>query len=147
VAAWRCCSPTSSHNTVALTGLSARSRRSCTIALLTTIIPLDPDNTIEQRIEHPSCPKQIIKRPQRARRRWAGWALEIGPRGRHEQMAAIRQHHDQLQPPMPMHPADQLERAALPRMPRPHDPYRSRKAIEVGLVSCSPSHVLTINGW
>jgi hypothetical protein len=147
VAAWRCCSPTSSHNTVAPTGLSARSRRSCTNALLRAIIALGPDALLKQRIEHPSRAEQCIQRPQRPRRERAGRALEIRPRGRHEQMAAVRQHHDQLQALMPVHPADQLKRPALPCMPRPHDPDRSREAIEVGLVSCSSSQALTINGW
>ena len=48
-----------------------------------------------------------------------GRALQIRPRRRHQQMAAVGQHQDQLQPPTAAHPPHQLKRAALPRMTRP----------------------------
>jgi hypothetical protein len=63
-------------------------------------------------------------------------AFEICPCGRDEQGAAVRQHQDQLELPAAAHPADQLKRATLQRVARPHDTDRRREAVEVGSVSC-----------
>jgi hypothetical protein len=106
------------------------------------MIALGEDDTVQQRLQHPPDREQIIKRGQRARLgrlRRGGRRLKIRPRGRNEQRAAVRQHHDQLQPAPAAHPTPQLKRAALPRMRTPNDPHRRREAIEVGLVSCLPS--------
>ena len=95
-------------------------------------------------VQHPPRDQQILKRTQgllatcRAtrRRRRHRLTLQVGPRRRDQRAAAVRQHQDQLQPPLAAHPPDQLKRAALQRVPRPHDPDRRREAIEVGSVSC-----------
>jgi hypothetical protein len=96
-------------------------------------------------VEHATHRQQILKRAQRLlatcratsrRRRRHRLTLQIGPRRRNQQPAAIRQHQNQLQPPTTAHPPDQLKRATLQRMARPHDPDRRREAIEVGSVSC-----------
>jgi hypothetical protein len=101
--------------------------------------PLGQDDTINQPIQDASHGEQISERSQRPRLDRLGRGLQVGPHRRHHQMAAVRQHEDQLQPTPPAHPPHQLKRAALPRMPRPHDPHRRREAIEVGSVSCLPS--------
>jgi len=102
------------------------------------IIPLAQDDTLNQRAEDSARRQQILKRSQRARPRRLDRALQIGPRRRHHQVAAVRQHHDQLQPAATAHPPHHLKRAALPRVTRPHNPHRRREAIEVGSLSCLP---------
>jgi hypothetical protein len=102
------------------------------------MIPLAQDRTLKQRLKHPPHREQIIKRAERPRRR-LDRAPQISPRGRDHQMTAVRQHHDQLQPTMTVHPTHQLKRAALPRVTRPKNPHRRRETIEVGLMSCLPS--------
>jgi hypothetical protein len=142
IAAWRCRSPINSHNAAAGAALSANSRRNCTIGPPTAcpgIIALGQDDTLEQRVKNPSRGEQIIKRRQRPRPGRVGRDLQIGPRRRDEQVASVRQHHNQLQAPAAPHPPHQLKRAALPRVPRPPNPDRRREAIEVGSVSCLPS--------
>ena len=62
IAVWRCSSPTSSHNATAGAGLSASSRRNCTIAPRSRIIARSQDDTLKQRLEHPSRGEQILKR-------------------------------------------------------------------------------------
>jgi len=103
------------------------------------MIALGQDDTLEQRLEHPSRGEQIPKRAQRPRPDRPRRGLQIGPRGRDHQMTGVRQDQDQLQPPAPVHPAHQLKRLSLPRMRASDDPHRRREAIEVGLVSCVPS--------
>jgi hypothetical protein len=110
------------------------------------IIPLAQDDTLKQRLEHPPRRQQIIKRSQRARPGRFDRALQIGPRRRHHQVAAVRQHHDQLEPAAAAHPSHQLKRAALPRVTRPQHPHRRREAIEVGSVSRLPLIVSTTSG-
>src|ERR1039458_130273 len=82
--------------------------------------------------------QQAPHRPPRPRLERLDRTLQIRPRRRDQQPTAVRQHQDQLQPPPAAHPPDQLERAALQRMPLPNDPDRRREPIEVGLVSCLP---------
>jgi hypothetical protein len=117
IARWRCCSPTSSHNATAGAGLPASSRRSCTIDPRDLIISLGQDDTPNQRPQDLSHRQQIRERSERARHRRSRRRLQIGPGGWDQQMTAVRQHQDQLQPPPPAHPAHQLERATLPRVP------------------------------
>jgi hypothetical protein len=62
--------------------------------------------------------------------------IEICPFCGDQQATAVPKHHDQLKLALAAHPARQLERAALKRVTRPHDPHRRREAIEVGSVSC-----------
>jgi hypothetical protein len=97
------------------------------------------DATPQQTVEHATRLKQIGERGKRARRRLLGGRLEIGPPGRDQRAAAVRQDEDQLEPPAATHPADQLKRAALQWVTRPHDPHPLREAVEVGSVSCLPS--------
>jgi hypothetical protein len=111
------------------------------------IISLPADDTLQQRLQHPPRGEEIIKRPQRPGRWRLGRRLQVGPGGREQQTAAIRELDDQLQPPVTAHPPDQLKRAALPRVSRPQHPNRRRVAIEVGLVSCLPSPASTSRGW
>jgi len=66
-------------------------------------------------------------------------ALEICPICGDEQATAVLKHEDQLELAPAAHPAGQLERAALKRMARAHNPDQRREAIEVGSVSCLPS--------
>jgi hypothetical protein len=103
------------------------------------IIPRAQDDTLNQRVQDSARHQQIVKRSQRARPGRFDRALQIGPRRRHHQVAAVRKHQDQLEPAAAAHPPHQLERAALPRVTRPHHPHRRREAIEVGSVSCLPS--------
>jgi hypothetical protein len=103
------------------------------------IIALGQDDTLKQRLEHPSRGEQILKRAQRPRPRRLRRGLQIGPNGRDHQMAAVRQDQDQLKAPAPVHPTHQFKRLSLPGMRAPDDPHRRRVAIEVGLVSCVPS--------
>jgi hypothetical protein len=103
------------------------------------MIALAQDDTLEQRLEHPSRREQIVKRAQRPRPDRLRCGLQIGPRGRDHQMTGVRQDQDQLKAPAPVHPAHQLKRLPLPRMRAADDPDRWREAIEVGLVSCVPS--------
>jgi len=65
--------------------------------------------------------------------------LEICPFCGDEQATAVLKHEDQIELAPPAHPAGQLERAALKRVARAHNPDRRREAIEVGSVSCLPS--------
>jgi hypothetical protein len=102
------------------------------------IIPLAQDDTLNQRVQDSARRQQILKRSQRARPGRFDRALQIGPRRRHHQVAAVRQDQDQLQSAAAAHPPHQLKRAALPRMTRPHDPHGCREAVEVGSVSCLP---------
>ena len=71
IAATRCSSPSSSHNATAGAGLSARSRRNCTLCLLAArleaIILPGQDATPEHPIEHPPRRKQAPERPERPR--------------------------------------------------------------------------------
>jgi predicted metal-dependent phosphoesterase TrpH len=110
------------------------------------IIPLAQDDTLNQPVQDSARSQQIVKRSQRARPGRFDRALQIRPRRRHHQVAAVRQHQDQLEPAATAHPAHQRKGAALPRMTRPHDPHRRREAIEVGSVSCLPSIASTISG-
>jgi len=103
------------------------------------IIPLAQDDTLNQRVQDSARSQQIVKRSQRARPGRFDRALQIRPRRRHHQVAAVRQHQDQIEPAATAHPPHQLKRAALPRVTRPHDPHRRREAVEVGSVSCLPS--------
>jgi len=146
IALWRWDSPTSSHNATAGAGLSASSRRNCTLGLLSAIIALRPDDTLKQRHQHPPCREQIAKRTERPGQRRLDRALQISPRGRNHQVAAVGQHHDQLQPPTAAHPAHQLKRLSLPRVTRANDPHPRREAIEVGSVSCLPLRRFRIRG-
>jgi len=66
-------------------------------------------------------------------------ALEICPFCGDQQATTVLKHHDQLKLALAAHPARHLERAALKRVARAHDPHRRREAIEVGSVSCLPS--------
>jgi hypothetical protein len=102
------------------------------------IISLPADETLQQRLQHPPRGEQIVERPQRSGRWRLGRGLQVGPGGRQQQTAAVRELDDQLQPPVAAHPPGQLKRAALPRVSRPQHPNRRREAIEVGLVSCVP---------
>ncbi len=88
------------------------------------MIALGQDDTLEQRLEHPSRREQILERAQRPRpdRRWRG--LQIGPRGRDHQMAGVRQDQDQLKAPTAVHPSHQLKRLSLPRVSSSDDPHR-----------------------
>jgi predicted metal-dependent phosphoesterase TrpH len=115
--------------------------------LASQIIAPGPDDTAPRRqiaaqtitqhpVQDPPRRQQILQRAQRPRHSRAHRALQISPRRRDQQPAAIRQHQDQLQPPAAAHPPDQLKRAARLRVARPHHPHARRKAIEVGLVSC-----------
>jgi hypothetical protein len=61
IAAWRCCSPTSSHNATAGAALSANSRRNCTIGPRRRIIALAQDGTVKQWLKHPQRGEQLIK--------------------------------------------------------------------------------------
>ena len=63
-------------------------------------------------------------------------ALKICPFCGDKQGTAVLEHQDQLKLAPATHPARQLERAALKRVARAHDPYHRREAIEVGSVSC-----------
>jgi len=147
IAVCRCCSPTSSHNATAGAGLSANSRRNCTIGPRRLIIALAQDGTLKQRLHHPPCGEQVIERAQRpSGRRWVGRRVQVGPRGRNQKVAAVRQHQDQLKLAAPAHPAQQLKRLSLPRVPPPQHPHRRREAIEVGLMSCLPSIVSATSG-
>jgi hypothetical protein len=110
------------------------------------IIAPGQDDTLDQPLQHPPRLQEIVKGAQRPRRRRPGRPPQVGPRGRDHQMAAVWQHHDQLEPAASAHPPHQLKRAVLPRMPRPHDPHPRRKAIEVGNVSCLPLIASTISG-
>ncbi|MBV8868658.1 MAG: hypothetical protein JOY65_04480 [Acetobacteraceae bacterium] len=103
------------------------------------MIALALDDTLEHRIEHPAGGEQIIQRRQRPRLQCLDRRLQVGPCRRDQQASAIRQRHEQLQPTVAVHPAGQLKRPALPRMPTTDDPHRRREAIEVGSVSCLPS--------
>jgi hypothetical protein len=87
-------------------------------------------------VQHPAHRQQIRNRRKRPSDRQPDRPLEIGPRGREQQPAAVPQHHNQLQPPPATHPPDQLKRAALQRVTRAHDPHGRREALEVGSVSC-----------
>jgi hypothetical protein len=102
------------------------------------IIPLAQDDTRNQRVQDSARRQQIVKRSQRARPGRFDRALQIRPRRRHHQVAAVRQHQDQLEPAAAAHPPHQLKRAALPRVTRPHNPHRRREAIEMGSVWCLP---------
>jgi hypothetical protein len=115
--------------------------------LASKIIAPRPDDTAPDRelaappgaqhaVQHPSRGQQVLDRAQHPRLRRPHRAFQIRPRCRHQQPAAVGQHKDQLQPPPTTHPPDQLKRAALQRMSRPHHPHHRREAIEVGLVSC-----------
>jgi hypothetical protein len=151
IAAWRCSEPTSSHNATVGAGDSARSRRNCiTMLLATQVISLAPDDTAPDRrnvaetspkhaVQHLPRRQQVLQRAQRSRHHRTHRTLEVRPRRRHRQSAAVVQHQNQLQPSAAAHPPDQLKRAALQRMTRPHHPHARREAIEVGLVSCLPS--------
>jgi hypothetical protein len=110
------------------------------------IIPLAQDDTLNQRVQDSARSQQIVKRSQRARPGRFDRALQIGPRRRHHQVAAVRQHQDQLEPPATAHPPHQLKRTALPRVTRPHNPHRHREAVEVGSLSRLPSIASTISG-
>jgi predicted metal-dependent phosphoesterase TrpH len=103
------------------------------------IIPLAQDDTLNQRVQDSARSQQIVKPSQRARPGRFDRALQIRPRRRHHQVAAVRQHQDQLEPAATAHPPHQRKRTALPRVTRPHNPHRRREAIEVGSVSCLPS--------
>jgi hypothetical protein len=118
IARWRSGSPTSSHNATAGAALPASSRRNCcTIDLLAAIIPLGQDGTREQRHQHPPQRQQIRERPERARHQRFRRSVQIGPGSRDQQMTAIRQHQNQLQPTAAAHPPHQLKRTTFPRMP------------------------------
>jgi len=97
--------------------------------------PLGPSRA-QHAVQHTPRSQQIRQRAQRPGRQRRGVTLQIGPRRRYQQAAAVRQHDEQLELPAAAHPPDQLKRAALQRVPWPHDPHRRREAIEVGLVSC-----------
>jgi hypothetical protein len=114
--------------------------------LAVRIIAPDQDNTVpdgrlarparaQHAVQHPSHRQQILERPQRPRRRRPS-AHQVRPGRRNERAAAVRQHEQQLEPAIPAHPADQLKRAALQRVPGARDPDRRREAIEVGSVPC-----------
>jgi hypothetical protein len=103
------------------------------------MIALSQDGTLKHRLQDPPRRQQIIQRPQRPRLDRLGSGLQVSPRGRDHQVAAVRQHQDQLELTPPAHPPHPLKRAALPRMPTPDDPDRRREAIEMGSVSCLPS--------
>jgi hypothetical protein len=102
-------------------------------------MPRGQDATPQHTVEHAARLKQIGEPGKRARRRPLGGRLEIGPPGRDQRAAAVRQHQDQAQRATAAHPADQLQRAALQWVTRPHHPHRLRKAVEVGSVSRLPS--------
>jgi hypothetical protein len=101
------------------------------------------DATPQHTVEHAARLEQIGERGKRARSRPLGGRLEISPPGRNQRAAAVRQHQDQAQRATAAHPADQLKRAALQWVTRPHDPHRLREAVEVGSVSCLPSTAST----
>jgi hypothetical protein len=87
-------------------------------------------------VQHPSHRQQLLGRAQRARGQRPGLTLQIAPRRRDPGAAAVRQHQEQIEPPAAAHPPDQLKRADVQRMARPHHPDCRREAIEVGSVSC-----------
>jgi hypothetical protein len=87
------------------------------------MIALGQDDTLEQRLEDSSRGEQILKRAQRPGPDRLRRGLQIGPRGRDHQMAGVRQDQDQLKTPTPVHPAHQLKRLSLPRMPPADDTY------------------------
>jgi hypothetical protein len=101
--------------------------------------PLLKQTGTQHAVQHPPHRQQVPHRAHRPRLERLDRTLQIRPRRREQQPTAVRQHQDQLQPPPAAHPPDQLERAALQRMPLPNDPDRRREPIEVGLVSCLPS--------
>ena len=49
-----------------------------------------------KRVQDPPRGEQIIERPHRPDLRRSGRGAQIGPRRRDHQVAAVRQHHDQL---------------------------------------------------
>lgn len=88
------------------------------------MIALGQDDTLKQRLEDPSRGEQILKRAQRPRPGWRWRGLQIGPRGRDHQTTGVREDHDQLEAPAAVHPAHQLKRLSLPRVPSSNDPHR-----------------------
>jgi hypothetical protein len=104
------------------------------------------DATPQHTVEHAARLEQIGERGKRARRRPLGGRLEIGPPGRDQRAAPVRKDEDQLEPLAATHPADQLERAALQWVTRPHHPHPLREAVEVGSLSCLPSRRFRTTG-
>ena len=98
--------------------------------------------TAQHTVQHAPHRQQILQRAQCPRCRRPGpTALQIGPRRWNEHPAAVRQHQQELEPAMPAHPADQLKRAALQRVPHARDPDRRREPIERGSVSSGRSMI------
>ena len=141
IAVWRCASPSSSHNATAGAGHSARSKRNCTtrllLASLIAIFAPGQDDTLKQPVEHAPRRQQILKRPQRPRRRRLRQALQVRPPGRDQRAAAVGQHEQQIQRAATAHPAHHRELMALQWVTRTHDPHHRREPIKVAVGSMS----------
>jgi RNA-directed DNA polymerase len=79
--------------------------------------------------------QQIRQRSQRAHIDHVLGRPRVGPPGRHQRLAAIGEHDQQLQHAVPTHPTQHSKDAALERMASPDHPHRGRQRLETGSVS------------
>jgi len=60
--------------------------------------------------------------------------FQVGPGGRNQALAAVRQHQEQIEPAVAAHPTQHRQLATLERVVRAKNPDRWRKVLEVGSV-------------
>jgi hypothetical protein len=89
----------------------------------------------KQRGDHPHRVQQIRQRSQRARLDHVPGCLRVGPPGRHQRLAAIRQHHQQLQHTVPVHPTKHRKRLPFKGVSAAGHPNRDGQRLETGSVS------------
>jgi len=105
------------------------------------------DVPAQESVDDLAKPEQITELAERGcvvdiviAQRWVGVGIApVGPGGRNERSAAVRQDGEHEQHAASLDAADHRQRLALERMALADDGYLSRDIVEMGSVSCLPS--------
>jgi hypothetical protein len=111
------------------------------------------DVPAQESVDDLAKPEQITELAERGcvvdiviARRYVGIA-PVGPRGRNERSAAVRQDDEHEQHAVSLDAADHRQRLALERVALADNGYLIRDIAEMGSLSCLPSIGFIINGY
>jgi hypothetical protein len=96
--------------------------------------------------DDPAGLQEIRERAEGCRRRcFSGWTRrQVGPAGRDQRAGAVREQQEEIQRPVPPHPAEYREGLTLKWVVRSDDGDRGRETLEVGTVTPGRSTDWTI---
>ena len=138
-----------SHRHVSAIGISVKFSVSCGMALLVfRRYHGRTGNAAEESIDETAELKQVVQRAGQFRTRWSGCGrIKIGPCGRDQRLAPIRQNENELQVTTHVRVPEDLQRLSLERVMRTGDRYSLREVLTVGSVWWFPSIKSDTIGW